>query len=54
MVGIDPKTLVHEIKYYLNAKPIRQCLHLVHPKTDTAIKVKVENILCVGFIYPVS
>ena len=53
MPGIDPQIVVHEIKTYAGAKPIRQKLNQIHPKKATAIKVEVEKLLRVGFIYPV-
>jgi hypothetical protein len=54
MSGIDPAIFVHEIKTYPRAKPVRQRLHLVHPRKAAAIKLKVEKLLKVGFIYPVA
>jgi hypothetical protein len=53
MPGIDPSIIVHEIKTYPDAKPVRQKLHPVHPKKFAAIKVEVEKLLKSGFIYPV-
>jgi hypothetical protein len=54
MSGIDPDIVIHGIKTYPDAKPIRQCLHPVHPRKATAIKLEVEKLLKDGFIYPVS
>jgi hypothetical protein len=54
MPGIDPDIVVHEIKTYPGAKPIRQRLLPVHPCKAAAIKLEVEKILKVGFIYPVA
>jgi hypothetical protein len=54
MSGIDPDIVIHEIKTYPDAKPIRQLLHLVHPCKVTAIKLEVEKLLKDGFIYPVA
>jgi hypothetical protein len=54
MSGIDPDITVHEIKTYPDAKPIRKRLRSVHPRKSTAIKLEVEKILNVGFIYPVA
>jgi hypothetical protein len=51
MSGIDPEIVIHEIKTYPNAKPIRQCLRPVHPHIATAIKLEVEKLLKAGFIY---
>jgi hypothetical protein len=54
MPGIDPSIIVHEIKTYPGLKPIRQKLHLVHPKKIATIKAEVEKMLKFGFIYLVS
>jgi hypothetical protein len=54
MPGIDPAIVFHEIKTYPGAKPIRQCLHPVHPRKAAAIKLEVEKLLKAGFIYPVA
>ena len=52
MPGIDPSIVVHEIKTYLDAGTIRQKLRSVHPRKTAAIKVEIEKLLKVGFIYP--
>ena len=52
MLGIDPWIVEHEIKTYLNVKPIRQKLRVVNPKKAPEIKVENEKLLKVGFIYP--
>jgi hypothetical protein len=54
MSGIDPDIVVHEIKTYLNAKPIQQRLRSVHPRKALAIKIEVEKIIKAGFIYPMA
>jgi hypothetical protein len=54
MPGIDPNIVVHDIKNYLDAKPIRQRLLQIHPRKAAAIKLKVEKILKVGFVYLVD
>lgn len=51
--GIDPSIIIHEIKTYLDAKPVIQRLRLVHPKKVVAIRVEVEKLLKLGFIYSV-
>jgi hypothetical protein len=51
MLGIDPKIVIHEIKTYPDAKPVRQHLHPVHPRKVAAIKLEVEKLLKAGFIY---
>ena len=53
MPGIDPSIVVHDIKAYPTAKPVRQKLWQVHPRKDEAIKDEVEKLLKAGFIYPV-
>jgi hypothetical protein len=53
MPGIDPKIVEHEITTYLDAKPVRQKLHSVNPRKVETIKVEVEKMLKVGFIYPI-
>ena len=53
MPGINPRIVEHEIRNYLDAKPIRQCLRAVNPGKAPAIKVEVEKLLNDGFIYPV-
>jgi hypothetical protein len=53
MPGIDPSIVIHEIKTYPDAKPVRQKIHPVHPKKITAIKVEVKKLLKSGFIYPI-
>jgi hypothetical protein len=54
MPGIDPLIVIHEIKTYPDAKPVRQCLRPVHPRKAAAIKLKVEKRLKADFIYPVA
>jgi hypothetical protein len=54
MLGIDPAIVIHEIKTYLGAKPVWQCLRPVHPHKEAAIKLEVEKLLKAGFIYPVA
>ena len=53
MLGIDPSIVVHEIKTYQGAKPVRQKLCSTHPKKIVSIKEEVEKLLKYGFIYPV-
>jgi hypothetical protein len=54
MSGIDPEIVIHEIKTYPDAKPVRQRLRPVHPRKEAAIKLEVEKLLKDGFIYPVA
>ena len=52
--GIDPSIFKHEIWTYPDAKPVRQKLRPVNPRKATAVKLEVENLLKVGFIYPIA
>jgi hypothetical protein len=54
MPGIDPHIVVHEIKTYSDTKPIWQRLRPVHPCKVATIKLEVEKLLKVGFIYHVA
>jgi hypothetical protein len=54
MSGIDPEIVIHEIKTYPDAKPVRKCLRPVHPRKVAAIKLEVEKLLKASFIYPVA
>lgn len=45
MLGIDPNIVVHEIKMYLDAKVVQQCIRLVHPKKATGIKAEFKKLL---------
>jgi hypothetical protein len=54
MLGINLDIVIHDIKTYPDTKPVRQCLHPVHPRKVAAIKLEVEKLLKVDFIYPVA
>ena len=51
MMGIDPSIMVHEIKTYPSAKPVRKKLRQVHRRKAAAIKPEIEKLLKAGFIY---
>ena len=53
MPCIDPHIVEHEIKTYLDARPIRQLLRAMNPRKEPAIKEEIEKLLKDGFIYPV-
>ena len=53
MLGIDPQIVKHEIKTYLDAKPVRQSLCAMNPRKSPAIKADIEKLLKYGFIYPI-
>jgi hypothetical protein len=54
MSGINPAIFVHEIKTYPGAKLVQQHLCPIHPRKAAAIKLEVEKLLKVGFIYLVA
>jgi hypothetical protein len=54
MLGIDLRIVEHEITTYHGAKLVQQKLHLVNPCKEDTIKVEVEKLIKVGFIYPVQ
>lgn len=54
MKGIDPDIVSHNITITLGEKPIRQHQHPVNPKILTSVKLKVEKLICVGFITPID
>ena len=51
MPRIDPSIVVHKIKTYPTAKPIKHKLRQVHPRKAAAIKDEIEKLLKAGFIY---
>ena len=53
MSGIEPSIVIHEIKTYPMAKPVRQKLRQVHPQKDAAIKAEIEKFIKARFIYPI-
>jgi hypothetical protein len=54
MPGINPRIVEHEITTYPDVKSVRQKLRLINPRKETVIKVEVEKLLKVGFIYPIQ
>jgi hypothetical protein len=54
MLGIDPDIVVHEIKTYPDAKPVRQRLRPVHLRKFVAIKIEVKKLLKAIFVYPMA
>jgi hypothetical protein len=53
MPGINPQIFKNYIRTYLDAKPAQQSLRVASPQKAPPIKVEVEKLLNVGFIYPV-
>jgi hypothetical protein len=55
MPGIDPHIVEHEIRTYLDAKPMfDKKLHPVNPLQGNDYQGEVEKLIKVGFIYPVK
>jgi hypothetical protein len=50
---INPHIFKHDVKTYLDGKPIWQILRDVNPRKAPAIKVEVEKLLNFSFIYSV-
>jgi hypothetical protein len=53
MSNIDPRIAEHEIKTYPDVNLFLHKLHPVNPRKATSIKVEVEKLLKVDFIFPV-
>ena len=53
MLGIDPRIIEHEIKTYLDVRPVQQRLRVMNPRKVPAIKEEIEKLLKDGFIYPI-
>ena len=51
MPGINPRIFKHEIKIYLKAKHVRQCLRAANPRKAPMIKEEIEKLLKADFIY---
>jgi hypothetical protein len=51
MPRIDPRIVEHDIRTYPDAKLVRQRLRDVNPRKTLAIKVELENLLNVGFMF---
>ena len=49
--GIDPWIVENMTKTYPNVKPMRQKLRAINPRKALAIKVKIEKLLKLNFIY---
>jgi hypothetical protein len=54
MTGIDPRVIKHEIRTYPDAKPIQKKIQPVNPHKEVTIKVEVEKLIKVGFIYRIQ
>ena len=54
MPGIDPSIVEHEIRTYLDAKPVQQKLRPVNSRKVATMKAEVEKLLKAGFIHPIA
>lgn len=54
MKGIDPQSCMHKIYIDKDAKPIRQPQQRLNPHLKDIVKSKLQNLLDVNFIYPIS
>jgi hypothetical protein len=54
MLGIDLRIVEHEITIYPDAKLVQKNIRPVNPQKATTIKVEVDKLLKVGFIYPIQ
>ena len=54
MKGIDPKTCIHHIYIEKNSKPINQPQRRMNPNLREIVKEKLQKLLNVNFIYPIS
>lgn len=54
MFGIDPKVVTHNIVLEDNDKLVRYKIHKMHLKVALLVKDDIENLLQVGFIYPID
>ena len=54
MKGIDPKLCTHHIYIEKDARPIRQPQRRLNPHLKDVVKVELQKLLDVNFIYPIS
>jgi hypothetical protein len=54
MIGIDPTICKHHIYINDNAHPIRQPQHQMNPTLKDIVKIELQKLLDVDFIYPIS
>eukprot|EP00253_Pinus_taeda_P018155 PITA_18155 len=54
MKGIDPQLRTHHIYIENNARPVRQPQRRLNPHLKEVVKAKLQKILDVNFIYPIS
>ena len=54
MKGIPPETCTHHIYIQEGARPVQQPQRKMNPTLRDIVKEKVQKLLDVGFIYPIS
>eukprot|EP00253_Pinus_taeda_P024641 PITA_24641 len=54
MKGIDPQLCTHHIYIEKDARPVRQPQRRLNPHLKDVVKAKLQKILDVNFIYPIS
>jgi hypothetical protein len=54
MKGIHPDTCIHHIYIQKYATPVRQPQRRMNPSLREIVKVELQKLLNVGFIYPIS
>ena len=54
MKGIDPQLCTHHIYIEKDARPIRQPQRRLNPHLKDVVKVELQKLLYVNFIYPIS
>jgi hypothetical protein len=54
MPGLDPSILEHRIDTWPDITPVRKKQRLLHPSKAAAIKVEIDKLRTVGFIYPIA
>eukprot|EP00253_Pinus_taeda_P005869 PITA_05869 len=54
MKGIDPQLCTHHIYIENDARPIRQPQRRINPHLKEVVKAKLQKLLDVNFIYPIS
>jgi len=54
MKGIDPQLCTHHIDTEKDARPIHQPQRRLNPHLKDIVKAKLQKLLDVNFIYPIS
>ena len=54
MKGIDPHLYTHHIYIEKDARPVRQPQRRLNPHLKDVVKAKLQKLLDVNFIYPIS